>query len=319
MNPEVVVVGQVCADIVARPVPSFTFNRDTTRVESIVVRNGGDGLNAAIGMSRLGTHCAIMAAVGDDPFGRVIIDAASGAGVDTSAVRVRADASSPIAITLVDASGDRVFVYNGGAMDRFSIEDVDQGLLARGRFVHVGGVYNLPGLEPQGLTEILRLAKELGKITSMDVTWDASGTWLPTIAPSLPYLDYFLPSYQEARAITGQERPEQAARFLRERGVGTAVVKLGKEGCYLQSARGERRLPACGVRNVVDTTGAGDAFVAGFLSGLARGWDVESAARLGNAAGALAVSAVGATTGLTSFEEAMRVMEEQQRSEGEES
>lgn len=309
MKPEVVVVGQVCADVVARPVPGFTFDQDTTRVESILVRNGGDGLNAAIGVSRLGTHCAIMAAVGDDPLGGVIVDAAIAAGVDVSAIRIRSEMTSPTAITLVDAKGDRVFVYNGGAMDSFSIDDVDLHLLGEGHFVHIGGVNNLPGLEPQGLTEVLRRAKELGKTTTMDVTWDHSGTWLPTIAPSLPYLDYFLPSYDEAREITGQDRPEDAARFLRERGVGTVVVKLGKKGCYLQNAAGERYLPPCRPRRIVDTTGAGDAFVAGFLSGLARGWEVDGAARLGIAVGALAVAEVGATTGVTNFEDAIRLME----------
>lgn len=126
---------------------------------------------------------------------------------------------------------------------------------------------------------------------------------MSVLAPCLPFLDFILPSWEEARLLTGRETPEDAAQVFLDGGVKAVGLKLGAQGAYLRTAAGdELRLSALPVE-AVDALGAGDCWAAGFLCGLTRGWDLERTARFANAAGACAVQALGATTGVRSFDE----------------
>lgn len=130
------------------------------------------------------------------------------------------------------------------------------------------------------------------------------------IAPCLPYTDYFLPSYEEARMLAGgRDDPAEIAMFLQDAGAKVVGLKMGERGSYLRAADGtEVRVPILPV-TAVDGTGAGDAYVAGFLAGLLRGWSLEECARFANAVGACCVTAMGATTGLRSFAETQAFLE----------
>jgi len=124
----------------------------------------------------------------------------------------------------------------------------------------------------------------------------------------LPHLDYFLPSIDEARLMTGQESPADIASFFLDQGVKTVRLKMGAEGCYLCNARISLHIPAFKI-GVVDTSGAGDAWISGFLSGVNNGWDLERAGRFGCAAGALCTGAIGTTTGLRNMEQVLDFMD----------
>jgi sugar/nucleoside kinase (ribokinase family) len=176
----------------------------------------------------------------------------------------------------------------------------------------VGGTYLLPRFDGEGAAALFRGARAQGKLTTMDVTWDVEGRWLSTIAPCLPHLSWFLPSTKEAAKITGLERPEEMAAFLRAQGVGGVVIKLGQRGCYvLPQGKPGFFVPAYKVQ-AVDTTGAGDAFVAGFLAGLLRGWAPERCARLACAAAALNIQKVGATAGMPTLAQVESFLKEHQ-------
>jgi sugar/nucleoside kinase (ribokinase family) len=129
------------------------------------------------------------------------------------------------------------------------------------------------------------------------------------LEPCLPEIDYFIPSLPEAQAITGLEEPHQVARALLDRGVGTVGLKMGAEGCLVLTGEGEElRLPAFEVE-VIDATGAGDAFAAGFIAGVWQGWPLEKTARFANAVGALCVTGMGANGGVRSLPETLDFME----------
>lgn len=129
------------------------------------------------------------------------------------------------------------------------------------------------------------------------------------LTPVLPYLDIFMPSEAEARRLAGRRTPRQLAEFFQRRGVGCFVLKQGARGSYARDARGrEIRAPAFRVP-VRDATGAGDCFCAGFLKGFSLGLSLGECLILGNAAGACAVSALGATTGLRSFAQLRRLVQ----------
>ena len=121
-------------------------------------------------------------------------------------------------------------------------------------------------------SEVLKAAQEAKIITVMDTAWDSTGKWMQKIKPCLPYLDYFMPSLEEAEMISGKSKPEDIADVFLEAGVKTAVIKLGSKGCYIKNKSNEQyNIGAFLGIKTVDTTGAGDSFAAGFITGIFRG------------------------------------------------
>jgi sugar/nucleoside kinase (ribokinase family) len=310
---KVLCVGQLAADILVRPVDSVDFGVDTRRVDGIDIRNGGDCLNVALGLSRLGNDVSFAGLVGNDQLGDYLAGVIGRAGIDGRGLRRTDQATTCACLVLINAKGERVFFYHGGANDVFCRADVDEGLLGECGFVHVGGTFLLPRFDGDGAAALLAGVRHAGHRTSMDVTWDTSGRWLSVIAPCLPHLDYFLPSEREAERITGKDTPEDMASFLLDHGVGTAVIKLGERGCYARASGGRginvKAFPA----DVVDTTGAGDSFVAGFLTGVLKGWELPACATFGCAVAALNIGAVGATGGIPRFDEAMQFLQREKK------
>ena len=152
-----------------------------------------------------------------------------------------------------------------------------------GRALHVAGALVLDGLDGEPSAAILAEARRRGLHTSLDTVFDGSGRW-ERVLPALPHCDLVTPGQAEAEAISGERDPARAARRLRELGAGTAAVTLGPEGCHVSADDFDGRVPALPV-DAVDGTGAGDAFVAGFLYGRLAGWATEACARFANAAG----------------------------------
>ena len=153
-------------------------------------------------------------------------------------------------------------------------------------------------------------ARRLGKFTVMDTAWDFQDIWLPKVEAVLPHLDLFMPSVEEAAKLTGETEPHRIADKLLSMGPRSVIVKVGKDGALLCPAGEERvLLPTYRSIKPVDTTGAGDSFCAGFLAGLAQGWDFRQSGALANAVGTHCIMAVGASTGIKSIAETLRFME----------
>lgn len=298
---DILCVGQLATDILVKPVDSVDFNVDTKRVEQISVKNGGDALNTAINLAKLGNKVCFAGKVGDDSFGDFLLKTIKSCNIDSKGLKIEKGASSPSVIVLINAKGERTFLYYGGTNDRFEYEDIDTSLIDECRVVHVGGTYTLPKFDGEGTARLFQLAQSKSKITSMDVSSDTTGKWLSIIKPCLKYLNFFMPSYNEAKSITGEETPEAIANFLLNEGVGTVVVKLGRDGCYVNNQDESFYFPAYDVK-VVDTTGAGDSFVAGFLTGILKKWDLQKCTKFASAVSAHCIQYLGSTTGIPGFE-----------------
>jgi len=216
-------------------------------------------------------------------------------------------------VVLVSPEGERSFIHTLGANALLAPDHVDFDLVGRAQILHIGSVGLLPSLDGEPMAEVLRRARELGATTSLDTVWDPLGRWAKVVEPCLPHVDLFLPALHEARAITGLEEPEENARFFLDRGARIVAVKMGDRGCLVTDGDTWLTVPAYSV-DVVDTTGAGDAFVAGFLMGWLRNWTLERIARFANAVGAMCVTSVGATSGVRSAEETLRFMREREAS-----
>ena len=305
---DVACLGILVADVVARPVDELPERGRLTLVEEMTLSIGGCAANTGVGLARLGINTAVLGKVGHDGFGDFVVRTLEGEGIDTRGV-VRSDTAATAAtMALVESGGERSFIHYIGANADFMEQDVVWEVVREAKILHIGGALLLPQLDGEPTARILQAAREAGVQTSLDTVWDPSGQWLEVLAPCLPHVDYFVPSIEEARMITQREEPEEIAEFLLNWGVGVVALKMGERGCYVRTAEEEFYLPAYPVE-VVDATGAGDAFAAGFLAGLVMGWDLKRATALANATGAWCVTAMGATTGLRSWEETVALME----------
>lgn len=305
--PEVTTVGVLVADIIVHPVDEWPERGRLALVRGIEMRSGGLAHTTGVTLARLGVPTAVVGRVGNDPFGTFLIDVLTQHGIDA---HVRRDTGAPTSATvvLVAGGGERSFLHQVGANGRLVEADVDQDLLSRTRVLHLGGFFILPSLDGAPAARILQRARAAGCRTSLDTAWDASGRWMSTLTPCLPHLDILFGNQDELAEVAGTRDPEVIAATLRRAGAGTVVVKLGEDGAYADGPGWRGRVPAFAV-NVVDTTGAGDAFCGGFLAGELAGWDLETTTRFANAVGALCVTALGGTTGVRTMSETYQFME----------
>jgi sugar/nucleoside kinase (ribokinase family) len=296
---DVVCLGILVADVVARPIDRTPAPGTLALVDSIVLRGGGCALNTSSALARLGVEAAAIGKVGTDPLGNFVISLLRERGVDDSGVIRDPEVPTSASVALVDSAGERTFLHNPGANDALRPDEIGEEAWA-GRALHIAGALVLAGLDGEPTARILAEARRRGLHTSLDTVFDASGRW-ERVLPALPYCDLVTPGRAEAEAITGDSDPGNAARRLRELGAGTAAVTLGPDGCHVAADDFEGLVPAVPV-DAVDGTGAGDAFAAGFLYGRLAGWDTGACARFANAAGALATTAVGAFEGVAGLE-----------------
>jgi sugar/nucleoside kinase (ribokinase family) len=306
-----VLCGSCVADILVRPVPleAPIGGGRLLHAEPIEVTTGGIVSNSGIAMTRLGMKVAAMSYVGKDDFGAVIRRRLEAEGIDCSRLLIHPTAATSTTAVLIDPSGDRSFAHCVGApklMDKaLFLQHLD--VFARSRMMLVGYYSLMPNLEGD-LPEILAAIRETGCRTAMDAAGDG-GTMQP-LDRILPHLDVYVPSHNEAFHQTGLEDPRKIIDIYRDCGApGLLGIKLGSKGALLSPAAGEYLSIDCATPPgpVVDTTGAGDSFFAGLLTGLLKDLDIARCGRLAAATGACCVSAFGATAGVRGYEETARL------------
>lgn len=302
---DVACLGILVADLLGRPIDKLPPRGRLGLVEQMTLQVGGCAANTAIDLARLGVETAVLGKVGTDGLGEFVLRTLERAGVHTESVVRDPAVGTSATMVMVDSEGERTFLHHLGGNAHYRADEVAWDAIRSARILHVAGALVMPALDGAPMANVLRKAKKAGAITSLDTVWDATGKWMQTLRPCLPYADYFLPSLSEAQEITGQHEPRDVACALREEGVQVVAIKLGERGCHVQTEDAELRVPAHCVE-AVDGTGAGDAWDAGFLCGVLKGWDLERTARFANAVGACCVMGLGATAGVRSLEETER-------------
>ena len=308
---QVVCIGLMVADVFARPVRRLPPPGETDWIDTVEVHAGGDALNNAMTLARLGVDVALIGRIGEDPFGDFIVRKAKAVGVEVRPVR-DPDAPTATCLVLVLPDGEHSFLYCPGANARLTLADLAREDLAGARIVHFGSAASMPDMDGEPLGRLFQMAREAGAATSLDVSGDTSGVREALLRHVLPHVDYFLPNESEASGLTGLDVPEEMSKAFLDAGAGTAVIKMGARGCLIRTPDQCLTVPARKVE-VVDTTGAGDCFVAGFLAAVLQGWDVERCARLACAVAASCVSKMGANEGVRTLEETLRIMEQRDR------
>jgi sugar/nucleoside kinase (ribokinase family) len=302
-------LGILVADVIGKPVHAIPAPGSLVLVDEMSLHLGGCAANAATALAYLGLPVNVIGKVGSDPFGDFVVEVLQERGIGTRGVTSDPGAGTSASMVIVDPDGERRFIHYIGANAAFTINDIDFDLVSAASILHIGGSLVMPGIDGVPTAELLKQTQAAGVITFLDTVWDDTGRWMTLLEPSLPYIDYFIPSLPEAQQITGINEPRDVARRLIDHGVGTVVLKMGPDGCLVMAGDYKcLRLPAHDV-DVVDATGAGDAFAAGFITGIWQEWSLDRTARFATAVGAMCVTGVGAAGCVSSLEETLHFMD----------
>ncbi|MCM8816668.1 MAG: carbohydrate kinase family protein [Candidatus Omnitrophica bacterium] len=294
-------LGILVGDFVVRPVKKIPERGKLELVETCELHIGGCASNTAVVARKLGTEVSVIGKIGNDALGEFVLSALKKEGLDVSMVRIEKGITTSGTAVLVFPDGERSFLHSIGANSKFSVEDIDFEYLKNFDIVHVAGIFLMPGLEGKKLQTLAIKVKQINKILSFDTAWDSTGRWLPVIEDSLAYVDYFFTSLEEAKMLSGKSDYIEMAKFFLEKGVKNVCLKMGPDGSYVTDGKVSNYYPALKVC-AVDSTGAGDAYVAGFLTGILKGYDLLKAGLLANTVGAMSVTAVGATSGIVDWD-----------------
>ena len=303
---DLLVLGDANPDLVLRGGDvQPAFGQAERMVEQAQLGVGGSGAIMACGAARLGLRVAFAGVVGDDLFGSFMQAELSERGVDTRGLVV--DPRRPTGITVImSAIDDRAMLTAPGTIGDLRSELIDPGVLASARHVHVSSFFLQRGLAPD-LARLFGEAHDAGATTSLDPNWDPTGAWDGGLTDLLSSVDVFLPNAMEAMRLARISDLDQALSRLRMR-APLIVVKAGADGAMAATTGEVVRMPGIPVQ-VVDTTGAGDSFDAGFLAGYLANEPLERALALGNACGALSTRFAGGTEGQPTLAEARDAIE----------
>ena len=306
-------VGLLVCDVPLRPVPPTIFSMDRFRIEVPVWGIGGDAANVAVALSKLGANAMFTGLVGKDMYGEFLLRRFKEERVDTRGLREHPTLASGVTHILIEPGGERHFLPCGVINSALDYSFISEDLIAEADVVYLGSCMCLKGMDNGGTAELFRKAKSLGKITVADCGGNAEMAgdyWLKLLDPVLRNCDILAPSFSQAMVLTGKKELPEMRETLSGYGIKTLVVKLGARGCYLTDFKDEWMIPTFPEFEVVDTTGAGDSFIAGFIRGILEGWKPESAAVFACCVASHNVTKVGATAGVPDFDTAYRYVRE---------
>ncbi len=303
MNVECLSVGILVADYLCAPIDHVPNSGELVMTDRLTLDVGGCASNTAIDLARLGVRVGVVGCVGEDLFGKFLLDRLGREGVDTSDVKQLATTNTSGTMIINVAGEDRRFIGAPGANAALHVADIPRERMLAAKVLYVGGYLFTPGLDPEELADLFRQARSGGVTTVLDMVLPDHGDHWPALECVLAETDVFLPNEDEAAAISGQRDPLVQAERLRAAGVRTVVITRGDQGTVLV---GENVRLRAGVypAEYVGGTGAGDAFAAGYIAGRLAGGDARRCLEWGSALGASCVRAIGATESVFSRAEA---------------
>ncbi len=270
-------------------------------IDELTIAVSGAAGTAAIAAAKMGLATRAVGGVGDDLMGDWVLQRLQHFGIDTSAMQREPGWKTSSSIVTTRADGSRPALHMSGATGSFFVDDTLLPDIIGAKVFHAGGVGLMHAMDKGRTAEVMAAARNAGAITTVDV-FAGSPSDLPAVASVLPFTDYFLPSIEEARALTGLNDMGDAARFFLDLGAGACVFTLGGDGAYYHDRAGRTfRMPAFDVP-VKCSCGCGDAFNAGFAVGLVREFDIDATVRFAQATSALNATGLGSQAGVESFE-----------------
>jgi sugar/nucleoside kinase (ribokinase family) len=289
----VVAMGAHILDVLVRPVTDIPSGQETALVEQIRMTAAGTAAGTALTFAKLGAAVRTAGAIGTDPAGDLLLSLLGKAGIDSSLVVRKSDVATSMSVLPIRPNGERPALHLLGANLTYTLDDIDWDAVAAADHIHLGGVEMLG---PDFAARILKHAKENGLTTSVDLIAPGGMGTFDLIAPAMAYTDYLLPNEDQVIGFTGAADLADGCRRLLDAGAGMLAVTCGAAGALIVSREGNQQVPAFAV-DVVDTTGCGDAFSAGFVYATRIGRAPRDAAVLGNAVAAIVAGGLGSDHG----------------------
>ena len=302
MTPDVVCVGTATVDILVKGFDGGgLFKNEMLPAENITISSGGDPLNEAVILSRLGKKVRLCSLAGNDTAGRILMEVCDKEGIDTGGVEIRDEFCSSSTVVLIRGDGERTFISNMFGKDNivsaFDASAVSGEMLSGAKVLSFGSLFINPAMNDDALCSLFKKAKREGLIICSDMVGNPSFGGFQAISSAAGMIDYIFPNLDEGRLFSQKEEPDDVCDYFLDLGVNTVVLKLGKKGALIRTKNERIEVPAF-LTETVDTTGAGDSFAAGFICALCENKSLYECGLFAAATASLIVSAVGSNAGL---------------------
>jgi len=301
---DVIVIGELNIDLILNQIEGFPEVGKEILADKMTLTLGSSSAICASNLSSLGFKVAFIGKLGNDVFGRFIIDQLKDKGVDTSLVIIDDNLKTGATIAL-SYGEDRAMVTYQGAMSHLSIDDIDSKKLKQAKHLHFSSYFFQPGFK-NSLNILFKKAKEVGLSTSLDVQWDPFEKWDLDLEKVLPFVDVFIPNEVELLNLTGETNLNSAINKTKNLSK-YLIVKRGVKGSILCYNDKEIAQEPFLNKNIVDTIGAGDSFNAGFIFKFIQGYTPEKCQVFGNLAGAVSTTKSGGTRAFKNHNSIMEI------------
>lgn len=304
---KVLCAGIIVLDHGCSPIQHFPKEGELIATSGMALTLGGCAANVGVDLTKMGIHSKILGKIGDDDLGQIILEKLKQSGLDTSKIIKQSHSPTSQTIVINVTGQDRRFIHLIGANDGFSDTDFQKKDIEECKVVYLGGYLLMDKLSPFHVAEVFRTAQMNGAKTVLDVVTPGLGDHLSKLKPILPFVDVFLPNDSEAKLISGIDPPIEQAKFFKSLGVKTSIITLGNQGTILLNDHGCYKSDIFKM-NYHDGSGSGDAFTAGYISGILENKSDIECLEIGSALGASCVRAQGTTEGVFKKEECVHFL-----------
>jgi sugar/nucleoside kinase (ribokinase family) len=307
-SPKVVCLGVHLLDVLVRHPDAPNLGPGWQLLDDLRITAAGTAAGPAVDLAKLGAQPISVGVIGDDYEGGLMVDLMAGFGCDMSRMVRDPGAKTHVSLLFIGPDGERnpimIRLTTARSLTR---EDVDLDAIAAADVLHVGGADQMGDFIDSGLVDVIRFAREHDTLVTVDVLAMVSEELRDRLLPALREARFFFPNEAQLAEMAGTDDPAEGCARMRELGVETVVGTLGERGSLIVGPSGESRVPAFEI-DLVDTTGCGDAYVAGFIVALANGWDPEAAGYLGAAASGLVATGLGSDSGIVDLPSTLEFM-----------
>lgn len=304
-------LGIYIVDILGRPVESIPEGQGLSILDEIRITVAGTAAGTAVDLAKLGMDVVAFGAIGEDELSEFLLATMQRYGIDTSGLVRKRGIQTSATMLPIRPNGERPALHVPGANAHYEIEDVDFELLGSCDYLHVGGTPLMPAIDGEPLCRVFRFAREKGIVSTYDLLAMPHPNLEKSVVQCLPYVDYFMPGIEELAMISGRETEREILDYCFDNSATNLVLKDGERGSLFatKDRRGKAPVRVGSFQvPVVDSTGCGDSFCAGFIAGLSMGWDIPKSMHLGSACGALVIQGLGSDAGIVDLAHAIDFM-----------
>jgi sugar/nucleoside kinase (ribokinase family) len=308
-SPKVICLGVHLLDVLVKHPTAPQLGPGWQLLDDLRITAAGTAAGPAVDLAKLGAWPLAVGVIGDDFEGNIVCDLMSEHGVDVGGMVRDPGGPTHVSLLFIGPEGERdpIMIRPTGARP-LTLADIDMDAVAAADVLHIGGADQLGDFIDEGLTQLVGHARANDVAVTVDVLAQCGEELRDRLTPALSQAQFFFPNEGQLAGMTGTEDPSEGVRRLREAtGVETVIGTLGGEGSLILGADGEARIPAFDI-DLVDTTGCGDAYLAGFIVATANGWDAEAAGYLGAAASGLVATGLGSDSGIVDLDSTLEFM-----------